>query len=100
MADTLGSWSVFPHGTGVVGIHAALVFPGSSLLLWERFHGLHAPSLYPPNPNTLVANVGQSELVVELDLAAAERPGGGEAFRVVHTESSPFCGGSVQAGDG
>ncbi|KAI8852331.1 hypothetical protein BC829DRAFT_430690 [Chytridium lagenaria] len=87
-----GNWTMASVGSGVVGIHAALL-PGSKLLLWERFHGLHAPSLYPPNPYTYVSQIGQSEISSEVDLL-------GNTFIPKHTAYSPFCSGSAQMADG
>ncbi|KAJ3185892.1 hypothetical protein HK101_009779 [Irineochytrium annulatum] len=86
-----GTWKTGPT-TGVVGIHAALL-PDDKVLLFERFHGLHAPSLYPPNPNTYVPAIGQSELSTELDMDAG-------TYKVLHVAYSPFCAGHAQMADG
>ncbi|KAI9339803.1 hypothetical protein DFJ73DRAFT_762798 [Zopfochytrium polystomum] len=92
-----GFWTTLPVSTGVVGIHAALL-PNAKILLWERFHGLHAPSLYPPNPNTFVPAIGQSEIAAELNLGA---PSAAPAAAVPkHVAFSPFCAGAVQMEDG
>ncbi|KAJ3215517.1 hypothetical protein HDU67_000305 [Dinochytrium kinnereticum] len=88
----IGAWSMANVTSGVVGIHAALL-PDSKVLLWERFHGLHAPSLYPPNPYTLVPEIGQSEVSTEVDLLR-------ETFTPKHADYSPFCSGSAQMADG
>ncbi|KAJ3113189.1 hypothetical protein HDU96_003688 [Phlyctochytrium bullatum] len=87
-----GTWTISPLRTGVVGIHAALL-PQSRVVLWERFHGLHAPSLYAPNPNTFVPRIGQSEISTELDLAAG-------TVSTKHMNYSAFCAGHAQMADG
>ncbi|TPX33080.1 hypothetical protein SmJEL517_g03901 [Synchytrium microbalum] len=93
--STTGEWNIVAS-TGVVGIHTAIL-PGSAddaplLLFWERFHGLHDPSLYPPNPNTFLPSIGQSELSTQMTWNPQNPTASNWVAK--HVKFSPFCGGS------
>ncbi|KAJ3103645.1 hypothetical protein HDU97_009984 [Phlyctochytrium planicorne] len=92
LVQEIGSWSLANFQTGVVGIHAALL-PENRVILYERFHGLHAPSIYPANPFTFVERIGQSEVSAEVDLDLGK-------FEPKHADSSPFCSGAAQMANG
>ncbi|TPX49370.1 hypothetical protein SeLEV6574_g01526 [Synchytrium endobioticum] len=92
----IGQWAVGPS-TGVVGIHTALL-PDNHLLFFERFHGLHYPSLYPPNPNTYSSNISQSEISTEMTFNPENPLTSG--YVVEHETYSPFCAGHAQMADG
>ena len=104
-----GQWSIIGNSS-VVGIHSALLSPpnpqqqdGNTLkvVLWERFHGLHAPSLYPANPYTFVPSIGQSELTCLCSLHLTNE---GRVSSVTcepkHAPFSTFCAGATQSSDG